>query len=146
MCHRCNIKFGNSYAHQLPSYLRPVVDAARGACNSSRVPSERLSMVSGGIAAVASQRPSFGDDISAQSLFSDVPHEHAFTAISATLPTVGVLAFETPDDSWPDATFFAAVHEAAVILRILHKNGNVQFWSAKEVSNHFLSAAAAVFA
>ena len=160
MCKLCETKVGHRYAFDLPTNLRPLVDAARRACNeSSRLPSDRVKMVVGGIAVVGSEEPTYTDTMIARSLFSDLPHANSITAVSADLNAstdltrrqIRYLAFETLDDSWPDVALFKALvpldktQPTATILRIIHnsKTGCVQIWKLSEVLEHFQPAAVA---
>jgi hypothetical protein len=162
MCKQCDTKVGNRYAFELPSNFRPIVDSARRVCrnDSARFSvDDRSQMVVGGIAAVGSEEPTYLDIVFAESLFSDRPHAQSLTAVSANLnasrdPTrrqVLYLAFETPDDSWPDVELFQALvpqdntQPTPTILRIIHKSktGCVQFWELSEVLEHFQIAAVA---
>ena len=144
MCKLCETKVPNGYADRLPVALRPVVDAARAACNQPRISTERQTTVVGGIAASVNKHVSLGERVPTQTLFSDIPHEHALTALALT--NVAVLAFETPDDSWPKPSLFDALRTLApdvTIMRIIHRNGGTQFWSLAEVQKHYESIALA---
>jgi hypothetical protein len=134
MCKFC-ARIGNRYHDQLPSNLRPFVDAARQASNFPRLPKELLPSVIGGIS-IASQFRT----VASASLFGDSVHAEVFASLSAQMPNIEVLAFETHDNELPGLAVFLELQKVApkaTILRIIHGNGNVQIWEFAEVLSHF---------
>ncbi len=144
MCDFC-ARVGARYADQLSVPYRLIVDVARRACNSSP-DRDSGSRVVGGIAISVKSKPQYTDTISARTLSLNPSQLGQPSVSEAIVPPVAVLAFETLDDSWPDRTVFEqlkAINPSAVVLRILHRNGNVQHLDIDEALSHFMVRALA---
>ena len=137
MCNLCS-RVGTRYADQLPVPHRLIVDVARRACNAP-VLHEPHPEVIGGVAFSAKPNPLFIDNISGMILWGD---DFKDTGREVAISPIAVLAFETRDDRWPDRSLFEqleALSPKAHILRILHRNGNVQYLDVNQALSHFMS-------
>ncbi len=140
MCNLC-YRVGARYADQLPVPHRLIVDVARRVCNAPVHRDSHLSVI-GGIALSAKPNPLFVDDISGRTLCVDDCHGRQSHESLATLSPVAVLAFETRDDRWPARSLFEELETLspkAHVLRILHRNGNVQYLDVNQALSHFMS-------
>lgn len=138
MCTLCGKKVGNRYADQTPAKFRPLIDAARNACNPSR--KEDSVGIVAGLAATKTKNRASADEIVAVRLVVDAIPQNIATYIGAELHEVGVFAFESPTDGWPHSSIFEAIHRKSpkcLVLRIMHKNGDIQNWDVEEVLSHF---------
>jgi hypothetical protein len=140
MCNLC-LRVGTRYADQLPVPHRLIVDVARRACNAPAL-RDAHSGVIGGIAISAKPNPLFIDNISGRTLWLDELQVREHHESVAAISPISVLAFETRDDRWPDRSLFEeleAFSPNAHVLRILHRNGNVQYLDVNQALSHFMS-------
>ncbi len=139
MCNLCS-RVGTRYADQLPVPHRLIVDVARKACNSPILRDSHLGVI-GGIAISAKPNPLFIDNISGRTLCVEDLHSRESHELMAMLSPISVLAFETRDDRWPDRSLFEELEvlsPKAHVLRILHRNGNVQYLDVNQALSHFV--------
>jgi hypothetical protein len=132
MCNLCS-RVGTRYADQLPVPHRLIVDVARRACNAPVLREPHPD---------AKPNPLFIDNISGRTFWvDDFQLDEGRESLAATSP-IAVLAFETRDDRWPDRSLFeelVTLSPKAHVLRILHRNGNVQYLDVNQALSHFIS-------
>ena len=146
MCKICS-RIGNRYADQLTISHRFVVDAARRACNFPKGEITNL-MRFGGLSFARLKEPTLADSIDARTLIAATanPQLRDVRDSSALASPIMIFAFETLNDEWPDRSIFEellVVGPNAVIMRILHRTGNVQYLSVSEAIDHFACIAIA---